>query len=136
MAVCGAILGATIRPRLMGLPLAVALAGGMRALIGVLAAPAVDHPDAPIWNQLSLAASLDPVGDYIPVLGACGGAALIAALLGMLLEPKTQAPATVSELTATRRRVDNGRYVRAAGMVEERPVQARAEERQRALLGL
>ena len=65
-----------------------------------------------------------------------GGAALIAALLAMWLDPKTPQSLSLQEATSVRRRVQKGRYVRAEGMVEARPIQAEAEQRQKALLGL
>lgn len=136
MALVGAVLAVVVRPRLIGVPLAIGGAEGLRGIVSLLAPAAVDNPQAPWWSQWSLAIELDPLAGYLPLLGASGGAALIAAILMMLTAQKTPRAISLSEATQVRRRVVNGHYVRAEGMIEERPRQTKAEERQKAILGL
>jgi len=136
MALVGAVLGAWVKPRLIAVPLAIGLAEGLRGLIGMAAPVAIDNYSAPTWAQWALAVVLDPVDDYLPLLAVSGGAALIAAVLAMLLGERTVKPISLQEAASFRRRVEKGRYVRAEGMIEQRPVQAAAEERQKAILGL
>src|SRR5580698_5909048 len=124
MALVGAVLGAWVKPRLIAVPLAIGLAEGLRGLIGVAAPLAIDNTNAPMWAQWALAVVIDPVDDYLPLLAVSSGSALIAAVLAMVLGERTVRPVSLSEATAFRRRVEKGRYVRAEGMVEQRPVQA------------
>jgi hypothetical protein len=138
MALIGALLGARVRPRLVGVLLAIGLAAGFRSAVAMFAPEAVDNIRAPIWAQWSLAVAVDPLDGYLALLAVCGGAALISAVLGMVFDRRPAAARSVVGVDDDRtlRGVRGGRYQRAAGMVEERPLQAKAEARQKELLGL
>ncbi len=136
MAVLGAFLGAVVRPGLVGAPIAIGVAEAARGLIGALAAAAIDNATAPWWSQAALALVQDPMAGYLPLLGASGGAAILAALLAMLVRGQTRGQRSLDGATDVRRKVVNGHYVRAEGMVEERSRQQEAEARQRQILGL
>jgi hypothetical protein len=110
MALLGALLGAFLRPRLISPFAAVALTEVLH-----------------IWMGLTV--------PLLPLIGASGGAALIAAVLMMTRRDKSFAAAPLND-AAAQRRVRKGRYVRDPDMIEERPAQIRAEARQKALLGL
>jgi hypothetical protein len=136
MAIVGAVLGACVRPRLIAVPLAIGVAEGCRGLIDLVAPTAVDNISAPFWAKAALGVAEDPLSGYLPLLAVSAGAALLTALLTLLIDRAPPRPASLAEATAVQRRVRKGRYVRAANMIEERPAQAKAEERQKALLGL
>ena len=130
MAALGAVLGAVVRPRLIALPLAIGVAEGARGLIDLAAPAAVDNVSAPLWAVAALNVAETPMDGYLPLLGVSAAGALLAALLTLAIDRRTAPPATLQ------RRVLKGRYVRAKDMIEDRPAQAKAEERQKALLGL
>jgi hypothetical protein len=136
MAILGAVLGVVIKPGLLAVPLAVAVAEGIRGLIGMAAPFAIDNSQALLPFQLALQVVESPMSGYLPLLGVSAGAALIAAVLSMLTEARPVPEVTLAEATALRRRVRRGKYVRAPDMIEDRPAQKAAEERQRSLLGL
>jgi len=72
----------------------------------------------------------------LPLLGVSEGAALLTAILTLTIDRAPPKQTTLQEATAVQRRVRKGKYVRASNMIEDRPAQAKAEERQKALLGL
>jgi hypothetical protein len=138
MALMGAVLGALVRPRLLAIPIAIGLAGGLRGLISLAAPLAIDNDKAPFWAQLSLGAALSAVDGYMPLLAASGGGALIAGLLALITDRPAPKSLTLDEATAVRRCVRNGKYVRTQNMVDEGSAGANtsAEARQRSILGL
>ena len=136
MAVVGAVLGAIIRPRLIAIPLAIAVAEGCRGLIDLAAPLAIDNMAAPFWAKAALAVAVKPMSGYLPLLGVSAGAALLTAILTLTIDRAPPKQTTLQEATAVQRRVRKGKYVRASNMIEDRPAQAKAEERQKALLGL
>ena len=136
MALVGAVLGAIVRPRLIAIPLAIALAEGMRGLVSLAAPIAVDNDKAPVWATFALGVELNPVDGYLPLLAVSGGAALIAGLLTLLIDRPPPHQLTLDEATAVQRRVRNGRFVRADNMIEKHSVLNRAEARHKSLLGL
>ena len=136
MAALGAVLGAVIRPRLIAIPLAIGVVEGLRGVIDLLAPNAIDNVAAPFWSVWALAVAEAPEDGYLPLLGVSAAAAILSALLTLMIDRAPPKHATLAESTALQRRVLKGRYVRAKDMIEERPAQAKAEERQKALLGL
>jgi hypothetical protein len=136
MALLGAILGALVKPGMLAVPIGVGVAAGLRSLIGQVAPAAVDNPDASFWAKWALGVTDSTMGGYLPLLGVCGGAALISCLLCMALDRRAPVAATFEEATRVRRPVRNGRYVRDPDMLEQRLSQRQAEARQKALLGL
>ena len=136
MALVGAVLGALVRPCLLAVPVAAALAASARAVIGLAAPIAVDDDTAPEWAKLCLSIISDPLGDYLPLLAAAAGAALIAGLLAMLVDKQAPRHITLEEATALQRRVRGGRYVRADDMMGKHSLLNRSEARLRSILGL
>lgn len=136
MAALGAVLGALVRPRLIAIPLAIGVVEGARGLVDLIAPSAIDNVSAPFWAVAALTISETPMDGYLPLLGVSAAAAILSALLTLLIDRGPLKPATLAESTALQRRVLKGRYVRAKDMIEDRPAQAKAEERQKALLGL
>ncbi|MFI4936168.1 MAG: hypothetical protein ACHP7N_16260 [Caulobacterales bacterium] len=136
MALLGAVLGAIVRPRLIALPVAVGLAEGIRGLIGLAAPIAVDNIQAPFWAKMALDITESPIAGYLPLLAVSAGGSLIAGVLALFIDQKAIKSVTLAEATANKREVKGGKFVRAEGMIEKRPAQLKAEERQKALLGL
>jgi len=134
-AIIGAALGAFVRPRLLGVALPILLAvlveGGAYWAIGVM-----DHQ----VNREVLVMRLQGIfgDDVIAMVGPVAAAAIgavVAAVLGFLTDPKKAAPVFSAE--GIKRSVGkDGRYARAAGMVEERAIHAKAESRIDQILGL
>ena len=132
MALVGAGMGAWIKPRLLAVPLAISAVEGARGLIGISAPAAVGLGSAPA--SIVLGVIEDPVDDYLPLLVVSGGAALIAAVMGMILD-KRATDAAAARAPPRRLKAQKG-LVRADGMAEPRDVRAKAEQRQKAILGL
>lgn len=134
-AIIGAALGLFVRPRLLGVLVAVllvgAVEGGVLMLIGMLEG----QP-----NRELLIGRLEAVfGEGL--LGAAGpvAAAFIGAVLSAMMGSFSDRGDTPGLLTADqlRRRVGkDGRYARIEGMVEERQIHAKAESRIDSILGL
>jgi len=136
MSLLGAVLGVLTRPRFAAVPIAVGLAEGTRWLIGMGAAQAFNNAGAPDWEVWAVSVTANPLDDYLPLLAVSSGASLIAAALAMVHDRHSPGDTAVSEATRVSRAVRGGRYVRAAGMIETRPAQDKAERRQKAILGL
>jgi len=129
MAVVGAALGVFMKPRILAIPFTVAVAGGVRALLGLAAMPAAGGSQGPDWAEFSAVVVGQQLEGYPMMIGACLAGALIAMVLGGWADRREPAPSDLP------RRIRNGRLERTAGMVEERPQQKAAEERQKSLLG-
>jgi hypothetical protein len=134
-AILGAMLGLWVRPRVLGVLVAVlvvgAVEGGVLVLIGMLQ----DQP-----NREVLIANLQSVFGQGAV-GAAGpvAAALIGASLSALMGQFSDSARPVQLVTADglrRQAGKDGRYARIEGMVEERAIHARAESRIDTILGL
>lgn len=133
-AILGAALGLFVRPRWLGVLLAVLIAaaveGGVYWAIGVM-----DHQ----VNREVLISRLRAIfgGDLVGMTGPVAAAAIggvVAAVLGHFTDPKTESLLTAD--TIQRRVGKDGRYVRAKGMVEDRAIHAQAESRIESILGL
>ena len=74
MALSGACLGAFTTPRLLAAPYAVAVAGGVRGLIGLAALPATAG-QAPIWARFAADIAAGPMAGYPILIAACLGGA-------------------------------------------------------------
>jgi hypothetical protein len=136
MSLLGAVLGALTRPRFAAVPVAVGLAMAVRWALGMAAANAIDNADAPGWEVWAVSAVADPLDDYLSLLAGGGGASLMASALALITDRHKPGDVTIAEATRLDRTVRGGRFVRAEGMIETRPVQDRAEQRQKAVLGL
>lgn len=134
-AIIGAALGLFVRPRLLGVLVAVllvgAVEGGVLMLIGMLEG----QP-----NRELLIARLEAVfGEGL--LGAAGPVAatfigaVLSALMGSFSDP-SDSPGLLTADQLRRRVGKNGRYARIEGMVEERQIHAKAESRIDSILGL
>lgn len=134
MGVMGAVIGAWAKPRLLALPAALALAAGARALIGVFASVGVAF--APVLARLAFHIVQDGDDDYLPLLAVTGGGALFSLVLGLLLGRRSRRAMTLEEATRARRRIRQGKFVRAPGMVAPRERQSEAEARNRSILEL
>lgn len=127
-ALLGAALGLLVRPRLLGVAIAGALAfiveGGVYWMVGVM-----DRQP----NRELLIARLQAVfgegvlGAAIPVAAALIGAVL-AAVMSAFTDPATKAPVLSAE-GIRRQAGKDGRYARAEGMVQDRAIHAKAESR-------
>jgi hypothetical protein len=136
LSLLGAVLGALTRPRFVAVPIAVGLTLAVRWAMGMAAANAIDNADAPGWEVWAVSAIADPLDDYLSLLAGAAGASLIAAALALITDRHEPREVTMSEATRVARAVRGGRFVRAEGMIESRPVQDKAEQRQKAVLGL
>jgi hypothetical protein len=136
MSLLGAVLGALTRPRFAAVPVAVGLAMAGRWALGMAAANAINNADAPGWEVWAVAAIADPLDGYLSLLAGAASASLIAAALALITDRHQPRAVTISEATRVDRAVRGGRFVRAEGMVQARPVQDKAEQRQKAILGL
>jgi hypothetical protein len=134
-AILGAALGLFVRPRVLGVALPVMLAviieGGVYWVVGVM-----EHqPNRELMvDRLQAIFGEGWVGAVGPVAAAAIGA-VMAALMSAFTDPTKSAPVLSAE--GIRRRVGkDGRYARAAGMVEDRAIHAKAESRIDQILGL
>jgi hypothetical protein len=107
-----------------------------RWALGMAAANAINNASAPDWEVWAVSAIADPLDDYLSLLAAAAGASLIAAALALITDRPQPREVSTSEATRVDRAVRGGRFVRAEGMVQARPVQDKAEQRQKAVLGL
>src|SRR5215469_18482446 len=76
MGVVGAVLGASIKPRPLAVPAALALAAAVRALIGVLAPMAVGETPPPFFARIAFQIVQDGADDYAPLLSVAAAGAL------------------------------------------------------------
>ncbi len=134
-AIIGAALGLFVRPRLLGVLvavlLAVAIEGGVLLLIGMLD----DQPNRELLiGRLEAVFGEGVTGAVGPVAAAFIGAVL-AALMGSFSDPAAS-PVLVTADQLRRKAGKNGRYSRVEGMVEERQIHAKAESRIDSILGL
>jgi hypothetical protein len=134
LSLLGAVLGALTRPRLAAVPIAVGLVLGARWMIGLAGGHANAAASAlELWAYSTCA---DPLDADLSLLAGGGGASLIAASLAFLYDRWKPHGVAASEATRLGRSVRGGRFVRAEGMIEARPAQDKAEQRQKAILGL
>jgi len=129
------VVGAWIKPRPLAILGALALAAGTRALIGVLAPMAVGDAAAPLFARAAFQIVQDAADDYVPLLSVCGGAALIAVFFAVVADRRSRRTMTLEEATRARRRIRQGKFVRASGMLDSRKRQSEAAERLRSILG-
>jgi len=134
-ALLGAMLGLWVRPRLLGVVAAVGTVGLIEGGVLVLVSQLELQPNREhLIAQLQYVFGVGMVGAATPVL-----AALMSAWLAAVLGQFSERPRTGQLLNADglRRKVGkDGRYKRLEGMVEERPIHARAESRIDQILGL
>lgn len=135
LGVVGACIGAWTKPRPLALPAALVFAVAVRALIGVLAPISVGVSYAPSFARVAFDLVQDPSVDYVPLIFVTGGGALFALLLALVTERRSRRAMTIEEATRAQRKIRQGKFVRARGMVETRGRQSQAEARQRAILG-
>ena len=134
-AILGAMLGLWVRPRVLGVLVAVlvvgAVEGGVLVLIGMLQ----DQPNREVLiARLQSVFGEGKVGAAGPVAAALIGASL-AALMGRFSDGAR--PVQLVTADGLRRQAGkDGRYSRVEGMVEERAIHARAESRIDKILGL
>ena len=134
-AIIGAALGLFVRPRLLGVLVAVLLVGAVEGGVLMLVAMLENQP-----NRELLIGRLEAVfGEGL--LGAAGpvAAAFIGAVLSAMMGSFSDSSDAPGLLTADqlRRRVGkDGRYARIEGMVEERQIHKKAESRIDSILGL
>lgn len=127
-----AALGAFLRPRALAVVLAIALSAGTRAAAVFAGNMSGARDDADTWGGALLRYFESPLTSYLVLVIAGAGAALFAGLLCFLLEEKPVEPFWLPKEGDERRRGRDGRYVRAAGLIEERSIHNRAEARVRA----
>lgn len=127
-AILGAALGLFVRPRLVGVILAVALAAVVEG--GAYWATSVmEHqPNREVLvMRLREVFGEEVIEMIIPVAAAAIGA-VVAAVLGVFTDPK-KAALVLSAEGIQRRAGKDGRYARAEGMVQDRAIHAKAESR-------
>jgi hypothetical protein len=133
-AILGAALGLFVRPRLLGVLIAVLLVGsvegGALLLIGMLD----DQPNRELLiGRLQGVFGDDMITAAAPVAAAFIGA-ILAAVMGQFSDPETSVSLTGDDLR--RKAGKNGRYSRVQGMVEDRQIHQKAESRIDSILGL
>jgi hypothetical protein len=124
-----AVIGASMRPRLLAVLLATVVAGGLRGLVGVASFLAVDSIHSPVWAQMALSSTESTLADFRLLVAIGFGAATLGALVASFTRRRVRAGDGP-------RPVRKGRYARAPEMIEDRPQQEAAEQRQKALLEL
>lgn len=133
-AILGAALGLFVRPRLLGVALAVLLIGGVEGGAFMLISTLRDQPNRELLiARLEGVFGEDWVGAAVP-MGVAFIGAVLAAVMGAISDPKT-----VSVLTGDgirRKAGKDGRYARIQGMVEDRQIHEKAESRIDSILGL
>lgn len=134
-AILGAVLGLYVKPRWLGVVIAVTLIigveGGERFFIGLID----EQPNRELLigrlQAIFGETWLDAAG---PVAAALLGAVL-AAIMGKVMDGEGQA--AVVNADGIRRKVGkNGRYARLDGMVQDRQIHAKAESRIDSIMGL
>jgi len=127
LALIGAALGAFLRPRVLAVAFAAALSAGGRggALFITNMAGANDESVSLAGDVIRFLES--PFTSYLVLISACAGAATFAGLLCLLLEDTPSRPFWMPVEGDVRLRDRNGRYIRAADMIEERAIHNRAE---------
>lgn len=134
-AIIGAALGLFVRPRLLGVLIAVllvgAVEGGVLMLIGMLE----DQPNRELLiGRLEAVFGEGLLGAAGPVAAAFIGAVL-SALMGSFSDPN-DAPGLLNADQLRRKAGKDGRYARVQGMVEDRQIHKKAESRIDSILGL
>jgi hypothetical protein len=135
MGVVGAVMGAWIKPRPAAVVGALALAAAVRALIGVLAPMAVSETPPPFFANIAFQIVQDTADDYAPLLSVAGASALIALFFALVADRRSRRTMTLEEATRARRKIRQGKFVRASGMVDVRKRESAAADRLRSLLG-
>jgi hypothetical protein len=134
-AILGAALGLFVRPRLLGVALAVLLIAGVEGGVFMLLNALHAQPNREVLiGRIEAVFGEDWVGAAIPV-GVAFIGAVLAAVMGTISDPKT----TVSVFTGDevrRKAGKDGRYARVQGMVEDRQIHKKAESRIDSILGL
>ncbi len=134
-AILGAALGLFVRPRALGVLVAVLLVGSVEGGVLLLVQMLEGQPNRELLiGRLHAIFGEDPIAAAAPVAAAFIGAVL-AAVMGQFSDPvKSVGLLTDSDL---RRKVGkNGRYSRVQGMVEDRQIHQKAESRIDSILGL
>lgn len=132
IALLGAALGAFLRPRVLAVVLAIGLSAGARGAAVFVASLAGGRDDAATWAGAVLRYFESAFTSYFVLTIAGTGAALFAGLLCLLLEEKPVQPFWLPKEGDERRRGRDGRYIRAAELIEERAIHNRAEAHVRA----
>ena len=134
-AILGAALGLFVRPRALGVLIAVLLVGSVEGGALLLVQMLEGQPNRELLiGRLQAIFGEDLTAAAAPVAAAFIGAVL-AALMGRFSDPvKSTGLLTDNELR--RKAGKNGRYSRVQGMVEDRPIHKKAESRIDSILGL
>ncbi|HEX7758341.1 MAG TPA: hypothetical protein VF459_02480 [Caulobacteraceae bacterium] len=134
LALIGAALGAFLRPRPLAVAFAAALSAGSRAGSLFVARLFQEGDGSANWGGDVLNYMDSPFTSYLVIISACAGAALFTALLRPFLREGRSRPLWMPQEGDVRRRDRTGKFIRAAGMVEERAIHSSAEARIRANL--
>ncbi|WP_421736269.1 hypothetical protein [Caulobacter sp.] len=133
-AILGAALGLFVRPRLLGVAVAVLLIAGVEGGALMLIEMLHSQPNREVLiGRLEGLFGEDWVGAAIPV-GVAFIGAVLAAVMGTISDPKTVTVLTGDEVR--RKAGKDGRYARVQGMIEDRQIHQKAESRIESILGL
>lgn len=133
-AILGAALGLFVRPRLLGVAVAVLLVAGVEGGALMLIEMLHSQPNREVLiGRLEGLFGEDWVGAAIPV-GVAFIGAVLAAVMGTISDPKTVTVLTGDEVR--RKAGKDGRYARVQGMIEDRQIHQKAESRIESILGL
>ena len=132
LALIGASLGAFLRPRLLAVVFAAALSAASRTGPLFVAHLAGGRDDSPNWAGDVIRFMESPLTGYLYIVAAGAGAAIFAALLCLLLEETPSRAFWMPQEGDARLRGRNGKFIRAADMIQERAIHNRAEARIRA----
>ena len=135
MGVVGAVMGAWAKPRPAAFVGAVAHAAGVRAIIGILSQMAVGQDSAPLFARAAFQIVQDDADNYVPLLSTSGASALIAMFFAFVADRRSRRTMTLDEATRARRKIRQGKFVRASGMVDVRKRESAAADRLRSILG-
>ena len=131
MTLLGMLLGLWIRPRIIAAPAAIALVALVKLGFSSSATAIDARSDLPGWTGVISNLNGGPAAGYWPVMAGALLGATITMVWGMLHDQPAEDGVTPRE-GGVRRRDRKGHYRRLEGMVEDRPIQDRAEERLRA----
>lgn len=134
-AILGAALGLFVRPRALGVLVAVLAVGSVEGGALLLVKMLEDQPNRELLiARLQAMFGDDLLSSAAPVAAALIGA-ILAALMGEFSDPE-KSGSVLTDDQLRRKAGKNGRYARVQGMVEERQIHKKAESRIDSILGL
>lgn len=133
-AILGAALGLFVRPRLLGVVIAVLLVGAIEGAALFIIDLLGDQPNRELLIARLQSVFGEGVIDAVAPISTAFVGAVLAALMGTFTDGDRGAVLTADGLR--RKAGKDGRYARVQGMVEDRQIHQKAESRIDSILGL